>query len=339
MFDRLIRDRVTRNPTWSKLCDLADSTMAANMSSSSPQEISVFNADNFPASILSARSQRVSVCIPVRNEASTIGPIVETLTALRSEGLLDQVVVVDAASGDNSGAIAASCGAEVFDQSSLMTAYGPVRGKGDAIWRSLEVLTGDIVCFFDGDLTSFTASYVLGLAGALVAHSDLAFAKATFSRPYRDEQGETTGEGGRVTEAMARPMLELFYPPLCAFHQPLSGQFAASRELLASLPISTGYGVDIGLLIDAYCRVDLRGMAEVDIGTLYNAHQTLEELEPMSYEVGLAVVQRLEAAGLMEKTDRGPYSFWNNASNDIQQLDLAVQTRPPFDSISTAPAR
>jgi glucosyl-3-phosphoglycerate synthase len=219
-----------------------------------------------------------------------------------------------------------------------MAGYGPVKGKGDAIWRSLAVLTGDIVCYFDGDLTSFASGYVIGLAGALLYDSDLSFVKAAFSRPFRDKSGQTTGEGGRVTDAMARPMLELFYPPLCHFRQPLSGQIAASRKLLTSLPVSTGYGIDIGLLIDVYCRLGLGGMAEVDIGPLYNAHQTLDELEPMSYQVGLAIVHRLEADKRLAPTERTLYSLWDETSDDTEQLDLAIETRPPFDSVSATPA-
>jgi glucosyl-3-phosphoglycerate synthase len=304
----------------------------------SPRSLPIFRAADLPARALRGRDHTVSVCVPVRDEAGTIGPIVETLAAMRADELLDQVVVVDAASTDGSAAIAASRGAEVFDQSSLMAEYGPVMGKGDAIWRSLSVLTGEILCFFDGDLAGFSPDYVNGLAGVLLSDTTISFAKAAFSRPFRDESGETTGEGGRVTDAMARPMLELFYPALCAFQQPLSGQFAASRELLASLPMSTGYGIDIGLLIDVHARIGLAGMAEVDIGVLYNAHQTLEELEPMSYQVGLALVERLESEGRFAPTERSLYELWAGETDDVEALDLAIETRPPFGTLGTTPA-
>ncbi len=309
------------------------------MLSPSPESLSIFRAADFSADLLRDRSLSISVCVPVRNEADTLGPILDTLVGMRSDGLLDQVVVVDATSGDGSGAIAADRGAEVFDQSSLMASYGPAKGKGDAIWRSLAVLTGDIVCYFDGDLTSFTSGYVIGLAGALLYDSHLSFAKAAFSRPFRDKSGQTTGEGGRVTDAMARPMLELFYPPLCYFRQPLSGQIAASRKLLRSLPMSTGYGIDVGLLIDVYCRLGLSRMAAVDIGPLYNAHQTVDELESMSYQVGLAIVHRLEAGNRLADTAQTLYSIWDETTDETQQLDLAIETRPPFDAIRATPAQ
>jgi glucosyl-3-phosphoglycerate synthase len=301
-------------------------------------ELATFHAADFPDGVLRGREATISVCIPVRNEAKTIGPIVETLVAMRADGLIDQVVVVDA-STDGSGTRARRGGAEVFDQSSLAANYGPVKGKGDAIWRSLAVLTGEVVCFFDGDLTSFSSDYVSGLAGVLVSNSSVSFAKAAFSRPFRNERGETAGEGGRVTEEMARPMLQLFYPELCSFQQPLSGQFAASRQLLTSLPMSTGYGIDIGLLIDVYRSVGLAGMAEINIGALYNAHQTLEELEPMSYQVGLAVAQRLESDGRLAHVDRSYYRSWDGVSDNAEPLDLAIETRPPFDTLAASPAR
>lgn len=291
------------------------------------------------ARALEQRTRTVSVCVPVRDEAPTIGPIVDTLVAMRDDRLLDQVVVVDAASADGSGALAAARGADVFDQSSLLAEYGPVLGKGDAIWRSLSVLDSDVLCFFDGDLATFSREYVVALAGELLSDERLSFVKAAFSRPFRDERGQTTGEGGRVTEAMARPLLELFYPALCDYRQPLSGQFAITRELLASLPISTGYGVDVGLLIDVFRRVGLDGMSQVDIGSLYNAHQTLQELEPMAYQVGLALMQRLEAEGRLTPTARAAYPVWGDGSHEPALLDLDVHTRPAFDSLAAAATR
>jgi len=275
----------------------------------------------------------------VLNEAATIGPIIDTLVAMHTDSLVDRVVVLDGSSTDGSAAIAASRGADVFDQSSLLAEYGPAEGKGDAIWRSLAVLTSDILCFFDGDLDSFSRSYVVGLVGALLTNPQIEFVKAAFSRPFRDERGQISGEAGRVTEEMARPMLELFYPDLCCFRQPLSGQFAISRELLASLPLSTGYGVDIGLLIDVYRSKGLRHMAEVDIGQLQNAHQSLAQLEPMSYQVGLAIVQRLESESRLAPSERSSYHFWDNVTGTSRQLDLDVITRPPFDSLAVSSQR
>ncbi len=301
------------------------------MSRADPELAPAFQASDFSESLLRARSRPVSVCIPVLNEAATIGAIVETLAAMRADGLIDQVVVLDAASTDGSRTIAAQGGAEVFDQSSLMAEHGPARGKGDAIWRSLAVLSGDLLCYFDGDLDGFSRSYVVGLLGALLTNPDVEFVKAAFSRPFRDERGRVAGEAGRVTEEMARPMLERFYPALCRFRQPLSGQFAVSRKLLGSLPLSTGYGVDVGLLIDVYRAVGIGRMAEVDIGRLQNAHQTLTQLEPMAYQVGLAVRQRLESEGRLAASEpspggpAGPY--------------MDVIARPPFDAVRAPGAR
>jgi glucosyl-3-phosphoglycerate synthase len=311
------------------------------MRSTDSNLLRAFQASDFSEDLLRRRDRSVSVCIPVVDEAATIGPIAATLVTMREEGLLDQVVVVDGASTDESAEIAASRGAEVFDQSSLMCEYGPVKGKGDAIWRSLSVLSGDVLCFFDGDLEDFGRPYALGLVGAMLSHPDLAFVKAAFSRPYRDGSGATLGEGGRVTEETAKPMLELFYPALSSFRQPLSGQFAAARELLASLPISTGYGIDIGLLIDAYNAVGIESMAEVHIGQLRNAHQTLVDLEPMAYQVGLALVERLRDEGRFssEAPGRRPYPLFDEATDSVRLLDLEIERRPPFNDAISASRR
>lgn len=200
------------------------------MSSADPELIATFRATDFSERLLHARTLSVSICVPVLNEAATIGPIVDTLIAMRTDGLVDRVVVLDGSSTDGSAAIAASRGADVFDQSSLLSEYGPARGKGDAIWRSLAVLTSDVLCFFDGDLDCFSRNYVVGLVGALLANPEVELVKAAFSRPFRDEGGRISGEAGRVTQEMAKPMLELSIPT-CAVFDSLS---AVSSQYLAS---------------------------------------------------------------------------------------------------------
>jgi glucosyl-3-phosphoglycerate synthase len=232
-----------------------------------------------------------SVCVPTRNEAPTIGPIVETLVEL-----VDQVVVVDAGSPDGTARIAAEAGAEVHDQSSLLPQMGPVLGKGDAMWRSLSVLTGELVCFVDGDSADFGPHFVRGLLGPLAADPGLQYVKGFYRRPFR---GEHEG-GGRVTELTARPLLELFYPELAACRQPLAGEIAARRSLLERLPWATGYGVEIAQLIDVYCEVGIDAMAQVDLDVRQNRHQPLAALGPMASAVAGAVAARLHREGRLE---------------------------------------
>ena len=248
------------------------------------------------AALARDRVASVSICVPARNERDTIGRIVECLAGLRDRGVVDQVVVVDE-SGDGTADIAASLGAEVYRQSELWPALGPVLGKGDAMWRALSVLGGDIVCFVDADTADFGDRFVCGLIGPLVYDEAIQFVKGFYRRPFRDHSGTEPAGGGRVTELTARPLLDLFYPELATFHQPLAGEIAARRPLLERLPFVTGYGVDVGLLIDAWRAVGLHGMAQVDLDVRQNAHQALSRLGPMAREVLAAVAVRLRAEG------------------------------------------
>jgi glucosyl-3-phosphoglycerate synthase len=249
-----------------------------------------------PARLIARRSATVSVCLPARDEASTVGPILEQLMPLRERGALDQVVVVDH-STDGTADIARSLGAEVRDQADLMPELGPVLGKGDAMWRALPVLTGEIVCFLDADSERFGAHFATGLVGPLLLRPEIQFVKGHYRRPFRVGSATFPDGGGRVTELTARPLITQFYPDLAGVEQPLAGEIAVRRELLERLPFATGYGVDIALLLDAYAEVGLEGIAQVDLDVRQNAHQPLRELGPMASSVLAAVAARLEREG------------------------------------------
>jgi glucosyl-3-phosphoglycerate synthase len=250
-----------------------------------------------PGRIAAERRQSVSICLPARNESSTIGQILEQLMPLVGAGVVDQVAVVDA-SQDRTPEIARALGAEVHAQERLLPELGPVLGKGDAMWRALTVLSGDVVCFLDADSEQFGAHYACGLLGPLLCGERRAsFVKGFYRRPFKLADVTLPDGGGRVTELTAKPLLNLFYPDLAAVAQPLAGEIAASRELLAQLPFVTGYGVDIALLIDAYELAGLDAIAQVDLDVRQNAHQSLRDLGPMAYAVLRAVSSRLERDG------------------------------------------
>ena len=293
-----------------------------------------YRHDAFSAERLAAeRESTVSVCLPARNEARTIGPIVEQLTALRERGVVDQVVVVDHSS-DGTAQIARALGAEVHAQDELMTELGPVLGKGDAMWRSLPILTGDVVCFLDADSEQFGAHFACGALGPVLCRADISFVKGFYRRPFRVGEATFPDGGGRVTELTARPLLNLFYPELAAVRQPLAGEIAARRELLERLPFATGYGVDIALLIDAHAEVGLEAIAQVDLDVRQNAHQPLRDLGPMAYAVLRAVAVRLEREGRL----RGPLPGTFMADGvDALDLELAEPIeRPPLRSLRAA---
>lgn len=247
------------------------------------------------------------MCVPAREEAATIAGVVRPLVALRDRAVVDQVVVVDASSADGTAAIAAAAGAEVFDQATLAPEFGPVVGKGDAMWRALAVLSGELVCFVDGDTEEFDERFACGLLGPLVCEPGVQYVKGFYRRPFRDAGGGTapTG-GGRVTELTARPLLQAFYPELAQVRQPLAGEMAGRRDLLERVPFCTGYAIETGLLLDVYAEVGLEGLAQVDLCVRQNRHQSIEDLAPMSAAVLAAVTSRLHREGrLLEPAARG----------------------------------
>ena len=258
-----------------------------------------FHHAEFPADRLRVeRIETVSVCVPAREEAATIARIVAPLMALRDAGVVDQVVVLDDDSRDGTGAIAARLGAEVVRPAGLMPAFGPVLGKGDAMWRALSVLHGDLVAFVDADSEDFGAHFACGLLGPLICTPRVQFVKARYRRPFKNGGAaiQPTG-GGRVTELAARPLLAAFYPELRHIRQPLAGEIGARRELLERLPFCTGYGVDIALLLDACADVGIDAIAQVDLDVRQNRHQPLDDLGSMAVAVLGAVTSRLQRDG------------------------------------------
>lgn len=256
-----------------------------------------------PARIAAARAERglgVSVCLPARECARTVGEIVTALARLRTVGAIDEVVVIDADSADGTAAVAERAGATVvYQEAELMPELGRVLGKGDAMYRALTALSGEIVCYLDADMAGDTAHYAAGLIGPLVceAQSDIAFVKAFYRRPFEHGGVSLPEGGGRVNHLLARPALELFYPELAGVRQPLAGEIAARRELLERLPFVTGYGVEIGMLIDAWHEVGLDGIAQVDLDEHRNRHQPLAALAPMARTVLATIARRVEAEG------------------------------------------
>lgn len=253
--------------------------------------------------LVSAKRETVTVCIPTRETAATIRATIDAIAALRDAGLVDQLMVVDAGSADGTATLAEAAGAEVFAESGLVPELGPVAGKGDAMWRALSVATGDIVLYLDGDIHDFGPHYVTGLLGPLLQPEGdgVDFVKGFYRRPFSLGDAETEDGGGRVTELTAKPMLELLAPELAAFEQPLAGECAARRSLLAEIPYCTGYGVEIAMLVEVWRRVGIGRMAQVGLGSKRNSHQGLSELGKMSREVIEALVA--QTAGAIEDVE------------------------------------
>lgn len=266
-----------------------------------------FHHSRYPAERIAAeRTQSVSVCLPARECGRTVEGVVGALVRLREIGAIDEVVVVDAASVDGTAEIARRAGAAVLQEAELMPAHGPVLGKGDAMWRALPALEGELVCFLDADTEHFSVHFATGLIGALVCEPGVSFAKAFYRRPLVSD-GDPDGDGGgRVNHLMARPALALFYPELSGVRQPLAGEVAARRGLLEALPFATGYGVEIAMLIDVWREIGLAGMAQVDLDEHRNPHQPLSALTPMAATVLSAIAKRVQREGRMHDIDVTP---------------------------------
>ncbi|MGH2903053.1 MAG: glycosyltransferase family 2 protein, partial [Solirubrobacteraceae bacterium] len=215
-----------------------------------------FRAGQFPLErLLADKRESIAVVLPAREVAATIGPIATCVRDLQSTGLIDEAIVVDSASRDGTAEIAAANGLRVVQEDELMPEQGPAWGKGDAMWRGLSLVRSEIVAYLDADTEDFHEGFVLGLLGPLIREPEIQLVKGCFQRPFRDGAGSGSdsitrpGQGGRVTELLARPLLNLHAPELAVFDQPLAGEVAARRELLARLPFSVGYGVEIAMLI------------------------------------------------------------------------------------------
>ncbi len=257
-----------------------------------------YKAKEFKDSLyLSPNRPKISVCVLTKNCAATIGQTLKVLDELLTDGYIDEVVVVDANSPDGTAEIAKQSKAKIFQQDELMTEYGPAIGKGDAMWRAQSVMTGEIVVYQDGDLADYDKRHVLGVIGPLLKYQNISFVKGTYRRHLRTRDTVVKDGGGRVSTLTARPLLKAFYPDLHDFRQPLSGEAAIRRSLLEQLPIVTGYGIEIGMLIDVYQLAGINAMAEVDLHERHNKHQSLQALEGMAETVTQTILSRLHKEG------------------------------------------
>ncbi len=248
------------------------------------------------------RGLAVSLVLPGRNVAETIGGIVDEIKILNEKApLVDQILVIDADSADGTAEVATKSGAEVYSENKLLSHYGGAHGKGDAMWRSLSVAKGDLVMFADADTRDFKPQFVYGTLGPILSVPNVRFVKGAFRRPFKSNEAVEIDGGGRVTELTTKPLFNLFYPELTGFVQPLAGEFVADKELFRSIPFLTGYAVETGVMIDILKKVGLGAMAQCDLGTRQNRHQSLFDLGRMSYSVLRAVARRLRQDGRLQQ--------------------------------------
>lgn len=277
------------------------------------------------AELTQAKAGRtISVCLPARNEAATVGPIVDCIRAELCErhALVDEIVVIDDHSDDATARIAARAGARVVDASTILDEYGDGHGKGEVLWKSVFASVGDLIIWCDADITEFSPRFVTGIAGPLLTDPAIHFAKGFYRRPEADGLG-----GGRVTELVARPLLSMFFPHLCSIRQPLSGEYGGRREVLERVPFVQGYGVDVGLLIDVAAQVGVDAIAQVDLDVRHHRNRPLSELSPQAMAVSETILRKARPDLIQPNTTlRRP---------DGSEVAVDVRERPPLIEIAS----
>jgi nucleotide-binding universal stress UspA family protein len=278
----------------------------------------------------------ISLVLPTLNEEETIGPIVRRATRemIARVPLLDEILVIDSSSDDRTREIAEAEGARVVEHSNVLKRYGAFRGKGEALWKSLFETTGDVIVWADTDVRNWHSRMVYGTLGPLLHEPRLQYVKGYYQRPIVEAGVLKEGGGGRVTELVARPLINLFFPELSGMIQPLSGEYAGRRVLLESIPFFTGYAVEIGHLIDAAERLGIEGLGQVDLERRVHRNQELEGLSRMSFVILQAVMKRLEERrrarlfAELGSTMKLPRSGRGRLSLEV--IELADQERPPM---------
>ena len=275
----------------------------------------------------------VSVVLPARNEAATVGRLVADLHEqwVRRLPLVDELVVMDSDSTDATADVAGAAGADVVAPADVLPAHGTRTGKGEALWKSLAATSGDLVVFLDADLLGDVAHFVPGLLGPLLADPSVAYVKGCYTRPLQIAGEEQPVGGGRVTELTARPLLNALWPELAGVVQPLGGEYAGRRSALEQVPFHSGYGVDVGLLVDLLELGGLSSLAQVDLGVRRHTSQSEEALGAMAGQVVSALLARrdgTEPSGLLTQFRRDGAGFVPHSSA------VAVDERPPMVSIA-----
>lgn len=283
---------------------------------------------------------RVSVGLPALNEEATIGAIIRSIRTqlMERHPLVDELALIDSRSSDRTREIAASEGIPVYIHDEVLPELGGRVGKGEALWKSLQVLTGDVVVWVDTDVSNFHPKFVYGIVGPLLLRPEISFVKAFYRRPLRIGGELESSGGGRVTELTARPLFNLFFPELSGLVQPLAGEQGGRRELLERLPFFTGYGVETGLLIDTLRLAGLGAIAQVDMKQRVHRNQSLSALSQMSFRIVQVVTKRLgqsigrqlweEANATMKLISERP-----DGGLRLEMKDVEVEERPPMVSV------
>lgn len=284
-----------------------------------------------------AQDATISLGLPALNEEATIGREIEILrqTLMEEVPLLDEIVVIDGGSEDSTPDLARCLGIPTYHHAEILPEQGTYAGKGEALWKSLHVLRGDLIVWVDTDIRNIDPKFVYGLLGPLLREPDLGYVKGFYRRPIQVGDRQYESGGGRVTELTARPLLNLFFPELSGMIQPLAGEYAGRREVLERLPFFTGYGVEIGLLIDVLARCGLDRIGQVNLDSRVHRNRELPSLSIMAFAIVQAVMTRVgEAAGapIVEQMNRA-MKLIRADGLALEVHEVRERERPPIITI------
>ena len=237
----------------------------------------------------------VAVVIPTLEEEGTIGFVLECMIEklIYKYKIIDELIVIDGGSMDKTKEICNEFNEVLFyNQNDILKNISSNKGKGEALWKSLYVTKSDIIIYVDSDIKNFDERFVVGILGPLLYNDQIKFVKGFYKRPYIGSEGSVTNEGGRVTELCARPLLNILYPDLSGFIQPLGGEYGGYRDILENVKYTSGYGVEVQTLIEIYEKFGLDSIAQCNLIERQHRHQPINSLSKMSSAILQTILRR-----------------------------------------------